>query len=369
MSSSEVLFLLLRAAIHGEVPEVLPEGVDWCAVRELAERQGVEAIAADGLQRLLEARPEWGRELDEPENEAVKYDWFGQTFWLEEQYAKYCSAMASLAHFYNERGFKMMILKGYACGLNYPVPAHRPYGDIDIWQFGRQIEADAALNREAGIRIDNSHHHHTVFFWKGKMVENHYDLINIYHHRSSRDLESLFKQLAADDTFRAEVCGETVYLPSPNLHALFLLKHTAGHFASSEIMIRHLLDWALFVKAYSRQIDWQWLENVVERFGMTGIFRCFIEICMEDLGFDAGLFSECPSACNADALSVKNRVLAEILSPEFPQEEPKYLVSRIIWKFRRWKANEWKHRLCYKESMGSAFWSGVWLHLKKPSSI
>ena len=145
MTSGEVLLLLLRAAIHGEIQASLPVAVDWKEVSELATRQGVGAIAADGLQRILDAHPAWGRELDEPENEEIKYDWFGQTFYAEESYAKYTRAIASLAQFYNEHGFQMMILKGYACSLNYPVPSHRPCGDIDIWQFGRQKEADAAL--------------------------------------------------------------------------------------------------------------------------------------------------------------------------------------------------------------------------------
>lgn len=362
MTSSEVLFLLLRAAIHGEIPESLPVAVNWQEVSDLAMRQGVGAIAVDGLQKLLEAHHDWGKVLDEPENETVKYEWFGQTFYAEQCYDKYKKSISGLAKFYNEHGFKMMILKGYGCSLNYPVPEHRPCGDIDIWQFGHQIEADAALNREKGIEIDNSHHHHTVFFWKGQMVENHYDILNIYHHRSNRNLERIFKQLAVDDTHTVAVEGQTVYLPSPNLHALFLVRHAAGHFAAAEILLRHLLDWALFVKAHPAEIDWAWLQEVIERFGMTGIFHCFNAICVDDLGFDANLI---PTASHP----LKERVLADIFSPEFPQEMPKRLIPRVIWKFRRWKANGWKHQLCYKESMWSAFWTGLWAHLRKPSSI
>lgn len=48
----------------------------------------------------------------------------------------YLQAVASLAGFYNAHGYKMMVLKGYACSLNWPRPEHRPCGDIDIWLFG-----------------------------------------------------------------------------------------------------------------------------------------------------------------------------------------------------------------------------------------
>ena len=53
--------------------------------------------------------------------------------------------MAELTAFYNSHGFKMMLLKGYACGLDWPKPEHRPTVDIDIWFLGQQKEADVVL--------------------------------------------------------------------------------------------------------------------------------------------------------------------------------------------------------------------------------
>ena len=368
---AEVLLALIRTAVNGtatsgaeNAPVPFSGEVDWAGVSALSVRQGVAAMAADGLQLLCDAHPDWEWTLDSPENETVKYDWFGQIFYAEECYAKYSRAIASLAQFYREHGFRMMILKGYACGLNYPVPAHRPYGDIDIWLFGQYREADRALARERGVKIDNSHHHHTVFRWKGEMVENHYDIINIYHHRSSRELEALLKRLAGDDSHLIEVEGQPVCIPSPDLHALFLLRHAASHFAATDISLRHLLDWGFLVKACGDRIDWAWLSATAERFGMREIFRCFNAICAEDLGLSPDLFP-----ADERHSPYKERVLNDILRPEFDGEAPKRLLPRIVFKYRRWRANGWKHRLCYRESMASALWSGIWLHLRKPSSI
>ena len=66
---------------------------------------------------------------------------------------------------------------------------------------------------------------------------------------------------------------------------------------------------------------------------------------------------------------LKDRVLNDILTPEFSEKESGGFVSRAVFKYRRWKANEWKHELCFSESMWSAFWSGVWGHLLKPGMI
>lgn len=93
-------------------------------------------------------------------------------------------------------------------------------------------------------------------------------------------------------------------------------------------------------------------------------YAIFNAICIEDLGFDSIIFPSMP--CDP---ALKHRVLCEIMSPEVPPGMPTNVLKRVIFKVSRWKSNAWKHRLCYKESLWSAFWSGIWNHLLKPSSI
>lgn len=328
---------------------------DWPAIEALAEKQGLSAIVIDGLERApVSFRPP----------RRMLLQWIGSVMQgYEQRYELYRRSIAEMAGFFSSHGIKTMVLKGFACSLDWPKPEHRPAGDIDIWQFGKYKEADAIL-RDKGIMVDTSHHHHTVFYWRGFMVENHYDFINVHHHKSHQEMERIFKELGQDNSFFVEVKGETVYLPSPNLHALFLLKHLMIHFASGEISFRQLLDWAFFAEKHRTEIDWKWLKETIDRFGMTGAFNIFNAICIEDLGFNSSLFPSAP--CEP---GMKNRALKEILSPEVQGEMPNNVLKRIGFKVCRWRANAWKHRLCYKESMWSAFWSGIWNHLLKPSSI
>ncbi len=357
---NQSLLALIRLGI-GHPPGHIPETIDWESVEALAARQELSAVVLDGIDRLiLEGQMPEGDAMDS----LVKRRWIGTLMQYEARHEKYRGAISSLARFYDSHGLKMMVLKGYSCSLTWPIPSHRPSGDIDIWQFGEYQKGDVALESELGVKVDNSHHHHTVFHWKGFMVENHYDFINVHHHRSSALMERTFKELGRDDSYSVEVEGERVYIPSPNLHALFLLRHALSHFASTEITVRQLLDWGFHVKAHGKEVDWDWLAGVLEEYGMTDIFRIFDAICIEDLGFDVGIFPE-----GEYDKALKDRVLADILSPEFNEEEPSGLIPRVAFKFRRWRANGWKHRLCYKESMWSAFCSGVWNHLLKPSSV
>ena len=355
MTVYDEFFSLVCLGIEHQVYALL-ENVNWQDMRTLAAQQGLSAVALDGIEKLPEQyRP----------SKVFMLEWIGETLQCYEyRYELYCRTITEMAAFYNSHGYRMMVLKGYACSLEWPKPEHRPCGDIDIWQFGEQKAADALLAKEKGIKIDTSHHHHTVFDWNGFTVENHFDFINVHHHKSHKSFERILKQLGEDDSHFVEVYGEKVYLPSPNLHALFLLKHLILHFISEGITLRHVLDWAFFVQKNGKEVDWDRLLPVLEEYHMRDFFSIINAICVEDLGFEKDFFPD----IGVDS-SVKGRVLNDIMKPEFEEEEPRGFVARALLRYRRWKANGWKHKLCYEESMWSAFWSGVWNHLLKPSSI
>ena len=357
----DTLLSLVRLGIGHDAD--VPESINWQEVKDMATAQGMGAIAFDGV-RALE-----GRGLLEGERKigSAFYKHWAQTVkeMYEGLYEDYRTRIGQLAYFYNTSGFKLMVLKGYGLSLCYPVPNHRPVGDIDIWAFGRYKEADAAITRELGLAIDDSHHHHTVFYFMDYMVENHYDWVNVHAHRSSIGLEKIFKELAMDDSKSVIIDDEVVYLPVPNLHALFIIRHNLSHFASTSMNLRQLLDWGFFAKVHTAEIDWKWLLETLDRFHMTEYFMCLNSILVDTLGFSADIF---PPIVLQDK-SLPERILNDIISPEFKGKTPLKMLPRIWFKFRRWRANRWKHRICYAEGMFSDFLTSSWAHLKKPASI
>jgi hypothetical protein len=61
---------------------------------------------------------------------------------------------------------------------------------------------------------------------------------------------------------------------------------------------------------------------------------------------------------------------ASILSPEFSEPKPHSGTLRIVaYKFRRWWANRWKHRIVYREGLIKSFITQVYSHIIKPKSI
>ena len=340
----------------------ITEQVDWQAIETLALQQGLSAVIVDGVEKLSD-------DLRPPKEILLK--WIGETLQgYEYRYELYRRTIAEIAQWYNSHGYKMMVLKGLACCLDWPKSEHRPCGDIDIWLFGRQKEADAALESEKSVqgvqefKVDRSHHHHTVFFCRDFMVENHYDFVNTHDYQSSKELEVVFKELGTDDTHFIEVYGEKIYLPSPNLHALFLIRHLVAHFASTSITLRQVLDWAFFVEKHTNEIDWKWLIDVLKKYHMIEFYNTINAISVGDLGFDAKYFPNVQFRPD-----LKDKVLNDILYPKYSANEPSHLIPRLLYKYRRWQGNAWKQELCYSESRWSAFWSGVWGHLLKPKSI
>lgn len=357
LSSSYSIFLqLVRLGIGHRIDSLISKQINWSEIQVLANRQGLSAVVLDGIEKLPEGqRPHHGLLLE----------WIGEVLQkYEYRYNEYRKAIVDLTGFYRKHDLRMMVIKGYACGINWPKSEHRPYGDIDIWQFGRQKEADALIEKEEGIEIDNSHHHHSVFYWRGFMVENHYDFNNVHHHKSGVQLEKIFKELGQDDSNSVDVDGEKVYLPSPNLHTLFLLKHSMTDFSAFYVTLRQVLDWGFHVERHHKEIDWDWLKKVVEEYHMTEFFNTINAICVDDLGFNSSIFP-----CVQFNPMLKDKVLEDIFEPRFAREEPQRLIPRLVFKLRRWKGNAWKHEMCYNESMRSAFWNGIKNHLLKPSSI
>lgn len=353
----ENTFLQLVRLGIGKVSKIsFEETVDWKRLKTIADKQGLLAIIVDGIEKIPN---------NERPTKEILLEWIGTVIKnYEYRFESYRRHLVELSNFYNQHGFKMMILKGYACAIDWPKPEHRPCGDIDIWQFGQQKEADKALTKDKGIQIDNSHHHHTVFYWRKFMVENHYDFINVYDYSSSKDIERILKDLGKDDTYSIEINGEKVYLPSPNLHALFLIRHASSHFASTYITLRQVLDWAFFVEKHGNQVDWQWLNGILSRYHMMDFFNCINAICVEDLGFSSEIFPQVQFSPY-----LKEKVLDDIFNPRFTIEEPKSLMPKLLYKFRRWYGNGWKQKLCYEDSRLSGFITNLWAHVLKPTSF
>ena len=365
--TDKTLLTLVRYAV-GDVcdDDIHFNKVEWNEVISLSQLHTIAPLAVDGLQKYLSAYPSSPPFAHETTaNKLRRMQWFGQVVTYEKWNAKHERTMADLARLYKSKDIRMMVLKGYGLSLDWPVPCHRPVGDLDIYNFGKWQEADALVADKCGIKIDDGHEHHTVFMLNGIPIENHYDFINTKAHKDAPTIEKKLKQLAADNYRKIEVHGAEIYLPSANFNALFLMRHMGQHFAGEHLNLRQVLDWGFFVRAHTQEVDWNATIRFLKEIGLYTFFCQINAICVDYLGFPEQCF---PTTERHPEL--EERILADILHPEFAEEKPDSgLVPILLFKVRRWWYNRWKHPLVYKEWLLPMFLTLLWSHLRRYKTI
>ncbi|WP_308285046.1 nucleotidyltransferase domain-containing protein, partial [Prevotella sp.] len=297
---------LLQLGLSGKIKESVIDikyDIDWHSVYALALRQGITAILLDAISKLPnEARP----------SKPMLLQWIGQATMMERMYAKHMEKIASLAEFYRQYDIKMLLLKGYGCSLCYTKPEHRPTGDIDVFLFGRQDEADVLVEKQLDIKVHREYHKHSTFNYGGVEVENHAKFIDDVSHKSNIRFESiLMAVLDKEECLKSPI--DNVLIPSPTFNALFLLRHTGEHFASNEITLRQVLDVGTFFQRYHSKIDWALVFKVYKEERMLRFFNAIATICAEYLGIDATCFASDDKQYSYQSdITIADRILSDI---------------------------------------------------------
>lgn len=333
----------------------IPSEEEWNAIYTFAKQQRLVAFCFSGVECLPKQQ--------QPPRDLFMA-WLGQAYFSKKRYLQHREVIAHLGNFYARHNILVMLLKGYGLSLDWPIPNSRQPGDIDIFLFGKWQQADTLISRELSIKIDNSHHHHTVFDFEGEQVENHYDFINVHSHWGNKAIEARFKELAIT---KGDEILPNIYLPNPNLNALFVVRHCAIHFAAGEMNFRQILDWVFLVRRWHDKIDWAVFWEDTLKMGMLPFVQALDEIAIEYLGMNKKIF-HLFSEMKPDT-SLANRILYDTLNPAFGGKRPTGILSYNLWMIKRWWANRWKHKIVYKDLLLSTFGYQVVSHLMKPSTL
>lgn len=132
-------FQLLRSGLKPAcAPAVTGEisAREWDDIFRMAADQGVCAVIGDGMERLPE-------ELRPPRE--LRLRWALTAERQEKRYRHQQEKAAKMAAAFAENGIRLLLLKGLGLSRDYPVPAHRECGDIDIYLFGASDEGDRLL--------------------------------------------------------------------------------------------------------------------------------------------------------------------------------------------------------------------------------
>lgn len=336
---TDCIFHLLQPALCNSIPNYSFENIDWQSVFKLAMQHGVAALCLDGIQKMENLSASYSISMPKQ----CKLQWIGTAMQQERQFAKQMQVLKQLSCFYNKNNIKMMLLKGYGCSLNYPIPNHRPCGDVDVYLYGKGGFADTLINKEFGIQSKQNEDKHSTFVFNSILVENHALIINTAIHPQLCELEDYFEK-EAENAIEMEMGEGSFYIPSINMNALFLAYHTASHFCKDEANIRQLCDWATFIQKNGKKIDWDFVEKLAKQSGFFKFFCCLNGIIQDYLGVASEMLPDWER--NKD---LEQNVVKSIVFPEFVGH------LSVSAKMKRFFANKWKYNMVYNENLCKHF--------------
>lgn len=350
MTNEQRALLELISVAMGNPCQMPLSGCNWDEVVRLSYEQGVPAIACDGLASLYASHPKL-HDNGSPQRKDLSYRWIGQVISSERHYAKYEKAIRQLSAFCKDLEIRILLLKGYGCSLNYPIPSHRPCGDIDIYLFGKQTILDEQI-RDLNGEIDCHNEHHSIFCFEGFVVENHKTILDVNTHKSNAHLEKVLEQLAEESEESQGI--PNLFLPSAKFNSIHLLRHMANDFAAANISLRHILDWGTFVN--KSDFDWEFVRKVVTSAKMDKFLYAVNDICVDWFGFPREKF---PVSSHNPHL--RDKILEEIFRhKKIPYTNLRELAlwNKILYgmskSYGMWK-NRWKYKIVFDESLWESF--------------
>ena len=333
------------------------ENNDWENIYFESRHQGVSGIVLDSINSLSSSsRP----------NSKLLLEWIGDAVTNERRYLSYADTISRLTAIAEGLGMKMLVLKGYGCSLNYPVPNHRPCGDIDVyllddnWHHSEDLSRhlEDYLYQEYGICVCNKNGHHSQFNFGEFLVENHSFILDIDAHKSSEYLEELLEGIIAEGIPEVTIDGRTFYFPPSRFNSIHLLRHMANDFATVRTTLRHVLDWSTFVA--SNSLDWTFVREIAHKTNMNRFLDALNGICVDYLGYQEERFP-----IEHRDLKLENKVLDSILTSQDSVKHPSKYMSfpqRLCYglsKAKRMWNNRWKYKIVYNESLLQSFFRKV----------
>ena len=338
-----MFFYLLRAAIGTGPCDRRPLTSDeWRALYRVCVVQGVTAVVFDFVKTLPKS--------EAPEL-ALLMEWLSAATAVEQTMRRMQITAEEFAEEMEKREIPMVVLKGLAFAQYYKNPLHRECGDLDCYMMGKK-EAGDLTALELGGRMEEAGYKHSHLQYKGLTIENHRFFTDFDNTPTGRLTEQVLGELIQEE--QTNLGNSKLRCPSANFNALFLLKHAQGHFIDEGIRMRHVLDWALFLKAKQKEVDWLRLLPMLETTHTAQFAGVMTAIAVRYLRIEVLNKGLLALASNAEQKMV-NAVLADIMGdqPAIYVDGLWHKTKRILRRFRRM----WKFRSLASESYPRMVWN------------
>lgn len=358
------LFALLRLGLGNSTPEeenlsdfIMMSEDHWARLGERAQAQGVLGIVMDGLERLETSPYGPTRALSKQQ----KLEWIGQVMQMEQRNRHQIEVMNGLAHKWIDEGCRVMVMKGQANGMHYPIPMHRSPGDIDCYLF-ENYQSGNEIAKKAGAIVNEGWYKHSQISYKGELFENHLYFVHTREGKRSKRLQSELENMLHTTKWSSFPDSE-VLLPPVQWNAMFLTYHACAHFLSEGLHLKQILDWAMFLKKEQYNVDWNSFYEYCDRYHFRRFAVAMTAISVGHLG----VIIENPD------ITTESPYVEKILNSTLYDDDYIYSAVESIWK-SRWQVirclfkYRWKYEEIYQVSVFKQLWwyfTGYLFHTEK----
>lgn len=343
----DLLFLSMRVSLFGEVIDIKPFAAlseeEWKDLYRISVQQGVLAIVYDAVSKLpIEQQPPRG----------IKLQWALGAEAIENRFRMQHKASSLLANLWAENGIQTVVMKGLAIGTYYPNPAHRECGDLDCFLTtgampisSDRYELGNQLCEQVGAKVERDYYKNSHIKYRGLMVENHCFFLPVRGRRSMKALERHLREIALRGN--TDFVPDTkLIVPSADFNALFLTMHALNHFLSEGIKLRHILDWALLLKAEQDNINWEEFYQWADRMHLHRFADALTAISVEHLGLQV----------TNPAINTSSPYAERILSDTINNSEGLFNKGYSAWKSRFIQIGNkfsfaWRYHKIYQKSL------------------
>lgn len=248
---------VLSQALNG-TEYTIPADTDWAALYAESRAQAVMPIVFSGISRYCT-------------DEEVRQNWRAVTMRSLQKNRRIQLCHSYVHKVMTENGIPYTIIKGCASAHDYPDPLMRAMGDVDFQVSPAYWDQAVALLEKEGFTVSGEDHELHVEFAKEGFpsgMEMHHDPFGVAKLRipALADIipevvEKSVEVVSGDITFR---------MPDAFCHGTVLLLHAYRHLVSTGIGVRHLCDWAMFIRDFDED---EFVEIFKERYEALGIWK------------------------------------------------------------------------------------------------
>ena len=169
------------------------------------------------------------------------------------------------------------------------------------------------------------------------MIENHQFFLPVRGNKKVKELEKHLRDIAFTKGKHKYAEGTNLLIPSADFNALFLIAHAMNHFLYETIRMRHICDWAFFLKEEQGNVDWKTFYHWCDKMSYTRFVNTINYICHHFLGI------ELCEDLNEDKAYV-DRVLNDIWYADNIYNKHKSKIGIRLAVARNFFHSAWKHR-------------------------